>query len=349
MKTMANAHINEGGALFPFKVFFQGHELFIKANANDTASNLTGSQITHINGLPINNFIEPLLKRTNGDSDTFRRALLERRFAEYVWLYYGESSEFSIKFIKSGVSIADTFKASRTTFNVDDVFEDEFKFEFLDEKNALLTINTFSWGAEYKEVVNFLQNVFQRLQTSSVEHLIIDIRENGGGDDVIWIDGILPYIADKKWRTGGDFRVRMLAGREQDGHKAGDVVDGENSFKDYYPEKEKFKGDVSVLISKFTYSSSILFANVIQDFGFGELVGESTGGMTNQTGGTQAISLKHSKLRAIVPFFYLKRPKGAEDFQTVQPDIEIAYDKTKPYELVDKLIEYRSTKNDVSE
>lgn len=342
LKTLANQHITNGGRLFPFEVIFDENRLLIKSEANGKPTHYIGSEITQINGQKINEFIEPLLQRTNGDTVRFRRALLQRRFAELVWLYYGNFDSFTLQLNKGGDLQTKKVVSSRNKLNVEKNFSEQFKFELVDKHNALLTINTFSWGAKYQDVIDFLHDSFGLMIKNNIQHLIIDIRENGGGDDAIWIDGVLPYIADKTWRTGSKFKVKVLEGRADEGEKVGDVVNGQNRFREVEPGVNKFNGEVSVLISAFTYSSSILFSNVVQDYQFGQLVGEKTGGNSDQTGGTKAITLKHSKLRAISPFFYLERPKGGGNKLPVEPDIVIDYDKAKPIQLVNKLIRHRN-------
>ncbi|MCO7225357.1 S41 family peptidase [Pleionea sp. CnH1-48] len=342
LRELANQHVRSGGGLFPYQVVFSNNRLFIRSELHGKPTKFKGYEITKINGQNIRDFVEPLLERTNGDSKRFRKALLQRRFATYIWLYYGNIKTFDLVMRKCGEEQKVTVVASREAFAQDKTFSDNFKFEMLDTSNALLTINTFSWGEDYADVIEFLHLSFSKIAKSNIQHLIIDIRENGGGDDKIWIDGILPYIADKKWRTGSHYKVKVIEGRAREGQSVGDVIEGQNSFKEVNSDVTEFKGDVSVLISDFTYSSAILFANVIQDHGFGLLVGEATGGKSGQTGGTQATSLKYSKLRVISPRFYLERPKGGSNNKSVKPDIIIDYDKNEPFQLVSELIKHRS-------
>ena len=342
LKTLANQHVKNGGGLFPFQVVFDHDKLVIKSKSNGQGTEYRGHQITHINGQKTSDFIKPLLQRTNGDSERFRKAVLQRRLAEYIWLYYGDFETFELTLNKYGHQQSKRFTASQTKFNLEDVFSEQFKFEILDESNALITLNTFNWGAEYKDVVAFLHDAFAKIQQNNIQHVIIDIRENGGGDDAIWIDGILPYIADKTWRTGSNNKFKVLEGRANNERAVGDVVESENSFREVDPNVKKFKGDVSVLISAYSYSSSILFANVIQDHQFGQLVGEATGGKSGQTGGVQAMTLTNSKLRVTSPFFYLERPKGGDNHKPVEPDVVINYDKTIPEQLVNKLLNLRN-------
>ncbi|MEW6989637.1 S41 family peptidase [Colwelliaceae bacterium 6441] len=344
LKVLANQHVKNGGGLFPFNVVFDQDKLVIKSKFGGAVTKYRGNEITHINGHKTSDFILPLLQRTHGDSERFRKAILQRRLAEYIWLYYGDFKAFDLTLTKYGQQQTKVFAASFEEFNLDEPFAEQFTFEILDKNNALITINTFSWGAEYKEVIAFLHKAFAKIQQNNIEHIIIDVRENGGGDDAIWIEGILPYIADKTWRTGSNNKFRVLKGRANKDRQVGDIIESENSFRDVDNSVEKFTGEVSVLISAFTYSSAILFANVIQDHQFGQLVGEATGGKSGQTGGTRAITLTHSKLKVVSPFFYLERPKGGDNHNPVKPDVVINYDKTIPEQLVNKLINQGNVK-----
>lgn len=89
-------------------------------------------------------FWPPCKKRTNGDSARFGKVLLQRRLAEYIWLYYGEIDSFTLEMNKHGQQQTKIFAASHEVFNLDEKFSEQFKFERLDNENALLTLNTFS-------------------------------------------------------------------------------------------------------------------------------------------------------------------------------------------------------------
>jgi hypothetical protein len=67
---------------------------------------------------------------------------------------------------------------------------------------------------------------------------------------------------------------------------------------------------VRVAIGPATYSSAILFANVMRDFGFATLVG--TGGVARraQSGGVRNFTLPQSGLTISVPRFVLDPPGG---------------------------------------
>jgi len=334
-------YLKNGGTLFPFEVLFDNGQLIIKGKLNGKTSKLTGNVVTKINGTPIETILAPLLERTHGDSDNQRRAVLATRFAIYYWMYFGEQKQFTLDIKKGTHELHDiTVKASKEMAINDDSFASKFQFNVINDNTALLTINTFTWREDEARVFKFFEAAFTEIKDKKLTHLIIDIRKNGGGDDNIWMKGILPYIADKPWRTGSNYEVKILAGREDEGETAGDVVKGEISSIHQVDSENalKFTGEVSVLVGPYTYSSSILFVNVMQDYEFGKLVGDSTGGKSGQTGGTQKQILSHSKLKTISPRFWLTRPKGGHNQELVILDTIINYDQTQPQQLVDKVV-----------
>jgi len=340
-KALVTDYLKNGGMLFPFKVIFDNDRLIIKEQLNGEPSNFEGNEIIKINGKSISTILEPLLERTYGDSDNQRKAVLATRFSTYYWMYFGKQKEFKIQTINHSNEINHiTVNASNEVYYSDNNFESNFQYSVLNKDTGLLTINTFLWLEDEARVFDFLQSVFANIKENNLSHLIIDIRNNSGGDDHFWKKGILPYIADKPWRTGSNYKLKVIAGRVGKDKKEGEIVIGEISTIQQVDTDNplKFSGDVSVLVGPYTYSSSILFVNVIQDYEFGKLVGDKTGGKSGQTGGIQRQILTNSKLMAVVPRFWLSRPKGGHNLELVTLDTTINYDPMQPTQLIDKLL-----------
>ena len=340
-KELIKSYLQNGGTLFPFEVIIDNNQLVIRQKLNGEPSELDGNTITKINEKPIAEILRPLLKRTHGDSENHRKAILATRFSAYYWMYFGEQNQFTLDLKKGSHEIKDvTVNASNDIPYGDDSFEANFQFSLLTKDTGLLTINTFLWLEDESRVFRFFESVFNEIKKQKLTHLIIDIRKNSGGDDHLWIKGILPYIADKPWKTGSIYKLKVIAGREGEGRKVGDIVTGEIStvYQVVADNPLKYSGAVSVLVGPYTYSSSILFMNVIQDYGFGKLVGDKAGGKSGQTGGIQRQTLTHSKLLTVVPRFWLTRPKGGHNLDLVTLDTTINYDPMQPKQLIDKLL-----------
>lgn len=334
-------YISKGGTLFPFEVLFNKNELLIYSNLGGKDSEYKGYVITKINNIPIATIIAPMLLRINGDSDAQREAILQRKFALFYMLIFGECKEFSIS-IKNGnqdKTILLNGLSELPNFYRKVAFEDNFKFNILDNQNALLTINEFGWD-DKKAYYDFMDSAFMGLKQNNIKHLIIDIRENGGGDDEFWMKGILKYIADKPYRWGSTYRKKIIAKYRDAGEVIGSTITGkiDTLIPVEINSKYKFDGKVSILIGPYTYSSAILFVNTVQDYKFGKLIGEPTGGKSGQTGAIQISKMPNSGLTMITPRFYLERPKGGGQKEPVNPDIKIEYDKLNPDKLINTLL-----------
>lgn len=155
--------------------------------------------------------------------------------------------------------------------------------------------------------------------------LIIDVRENTGGDDDMWKAGLLPYMAHKPSRNACSYVKKVIAGRASGTEKVGDVVRG---FGDTWvlPELDNplhFSGKTYVLVGRLTYSSAVLFSNVVQDFGFARLVLAGGYARTRQTGGVRNIVLPNTRLEITIPRFIVDRPSGEREPALVDPDIVV--------------------------
>ncbi len=338
---LVKSYLNSGGTLFPFTVKFDNEKLIIKDKLNGSATKLAGSRITKINGLSIDEVLTPLLERTHGDSHEHRKVILETRFAAYYWILFGEQKQFSLDITQGDINIANiSVEAASEIAARDNSFEANFQFSQVNENTGLLTINTFLWLEDEARVFDFFESTFKQIKENKLTHLIIDIRRNGGGDDHFWKQGIVKYIANKPWKSGSNYKVKVIAGRVGKDQKEGDVVKGEITTIEQVDTDNplRYTGKVSVLVSPYTYSSSILFTNTMQDHGFGTLIGDKTGGKSGQTGGIQRITLTNSNLTSVIPRFWLARPNGTGNLALITLDKIISYDPLQPEQLIDKLL-----------
>ena len=153
----------------------------------------------------------------------------------------------------------------------------------------------------------------------------------------MWIDGVLPYLADQPYRWASTYRKKVIKGRESASEKLGDIIDGEiGNWQQPQPDNPlRFQGRTYVLVGRNTYSSAILFANVMQDFHFGKLVGAASHVRARQSGGTQNFKLPNSGLELGVPRLIFQRPSGIASPVLVQPDIVLPDDPFAPRSLVE--------------
>jgi hypothetical protein len=327
-------HVSSGGQLFPFDVHITSDgELFIRSALNGEATSLQGRRVDAIDGVPGRQITERLLAHINGDTPALRVALLSSRFQFFYWKLFGAKQSYRLKV--AGVETVVEGRSEMPLLYADRSFEQLFRFEMPNARQAVLTVNQFYWGEKAK-FYDFTRAAFARMQAAGTQTLVIDIRANAGGDDDMWLQGLMPYLAHKPYRNGSDYVLKIVEGRQKEGQKVGEVVRGSQSTYQPADDPLRFGGKVYVLIGPATYSSAILFANAVQDYGFATVVGTGGAARATQSGGTQEVKLRHTQFGLVAPRFLLKRPSGAEGL--VQPDILLPDDPFRSATAIEALL-----------
>ncbi len=328
-------HLKSGGRLFPYAVYITDGAIFVRSRVDGSATPLAGKRIDTIEGVPADEVVEKLLAHMNGDTPALRAEFLSDRFAFWYWKFFGERRSFRLR-IGGAESVTEASGDTPSAYR-EKIFERQFRFELLAGNAALLTIDEFYWSDKPK-FYEFTRAAFERMRGAGTRTLIIDIRANPGGDDDVWYEGVMPYIATKPYRNGSTYLLKIIEGRAKEGQKVGDVVHGaqETVYQPQLDNPLRFKGKVYVLISPRTYSSAVLFSNAVQDNGFGTLVGVGGGARSTQSGGIQFIKLPHTQMTAVVPRFVLTRSSGRGGL--LQPDILVVDDPFRPMAAIDSIL-----------
>jgi hypothetical protein len=328
-------HLGAGGRLFPFDVHVAADgELFIRSGFNGAASALQGRRIAAIDGVAGRQISQRLLAYVNGDTPALRATLLSMRFPFFYWKLFGDKQSYRV--LVSGVESVVEGRGEMPLAYSERSFEQLFRLEMPNPRQAVLTINEFYWR-EKSKFYEFTREAFARMQAAGTRTLVIDIRGNTGGDDDMWLEGLMPYIASRPYRNGSDSVLKVIEGRQKEGQKVGDVVRGSQST--YQPSLDnplRFTGKVYVLIGPATYSSAILFTTAVQDHGFATVVGTGGAARATQSGGTQSVTLSRTRIGLVVPRFLLKRASGAAGL--VQPDILIPEDPFRAATALEALL-----------
>jgi C-terminal processing protease CtpA/Prc len=173
-------------------------------------------------------------------------------------------------------------------------------------------VSAFDWD-DKQRYLRFTHECFARLKAERVTQLVIDVSANGGGNDDMWMEGILRYIADRPYKHASRYIKRERTGEVTQGAVASEIEPD-------FDEPLRFDGHVTVLIGPKTYSSAVLFSNVVQDYGFARLAGTGGAARTRQSGGVQSITLPSTGLMLAFPRFVLERPSGAREPSLLEPD-----------------------------
>lgn len=338
-----NEATKQGDRLFPLRVFIdKDFRLMVKSPSHGLTAGTLIHRINGVDAVEINKHME---QRMFGDNTDLRRNIIADRYATNLWLQYGSSKVFELE-VQDGENTK-TVRVDGITELLphrqkDKGFEDHYSFEMLaEEQVGYLKANTFMYYQGYEQWLAFTDSLFAELRKNDSNYLIIDVRDNGGGDDQFWINGIMPYIAKKEWQ-----RMLHFLGRVRDIDQTYPDRLGEVAIFDFLgeyevSEKPKFDGEVYVIVGRKTYSSSIMFTSIIKDSELGKIVGQEE--RTLARGCSTGMSVVHDMpitgIFACTPQHWYQRNTGGSCFEGVEVDIQLNDNPFNEREIVEALVE----------
>lgn len=315
-------------ALHGKKIFFP---LPLKFLDNKLYSNLSyenipaGSEILSVNGINAGEFATETSRylSTDGQNVTGKYAFIETRlFPFYVYLATGEPDSFTISFKDSSgiqqmvlkpVEYKTAFENYKKRFvpSYQKSNDSDYSYHYLDStETGLLTINTFALGGPksegHKSYAVFLDSVFNDLKDRKTPNLIVDIRENGGGNDPN--DLLLySYLTRRNFRENRSAftlfntvplkkfyfeeekdEIKDLEEELKEEHSVrrdGKYYQNEKFNQPWSPKPNAYSGKIYLLISPFVASAGSLFASMVKSDNEPVVIGqEALGGYYGHTG-----------------------------------------------------------------
>ncbi|SFN89343.1 Peptidase family S41 [Paenimyroides ummariense] len=165
-----------------------------------------------------------------------------------------------------------------------------------------------------KSFKTFLNDFFSTIKKNNIKNLVIDLRENGGGNSQLG-DELLSYLISEPFTQ---YEKTLTKYSDTQKHFTKNLTDAEDKYRQNILEKksgtvettdksnsltfpkkleQRFNGNVLILISGQTFSSAADFANACKYYKVGTTIGEETGGSVVSAGETIQIVLPHSKLQ----------------------------------------------------
>jgi len=349
-----------GGKAFPLYLRVVNGRAYVNEDDSGIDGIAQGDEVLAVEGKPVAKWMEGPSALVSADNDYLRDAQMEHAWPLLVWLSGGTRDQFALRLQKAdGHRVELTLPArSRAEFTAAEAkhpphFElagDTREARMLDQRTAYLRPGPFydnRPGAadiwDNTAFKTFLDQAFDQFSAAGAQRLLIDLRDNPGGDNS-FSDLLVARIADRPFRFTNSFEIKVSAATTAANRKrldgASDAMaqrmdaayagkpEGSRVMFEIEPTPPRaagrFTGKVFVLINRHSYSNTVLVAAIVQDYRFATILGEETSDLASTYGAMEKFSLPNTGIEVGYPKARILRPNGKLDARGVRPDIEIA-------------------------
>lgn len=296
----------------PLEVQFSGERGFILINYTGIPEIQPGTELLTINSMTIASI----------QSESLLHNLRYYPFSVAFWILKGSLPEYHIEILRPEETIPVKLTIPGLTaaeFDQNAVPAETKSWEPVtyskipQESTGILTVNTFG------EIGPLLTPIFEQIQKDGVQHLIIDMRLNGGGKYEV-VDSLMDFLTNKSYKHCSKSYEAPFKG-----YGAGAPREVACELIQPFNAAERFQGKLYLLIGTQTNSAAITFATILQDYDLATLVGEETYDGASYCanivlGGTP---LPRTGLMYTLSKTCYVRPSGVLDDNPVIPDINV--------------------------
>jgi hypothetical protein len=329
-------YFEEKSLWFPFSLWVFDGKIFIRKNLSDDSVFLPGTEILAINRIPVKTILGKMLEYswTDGYSLPGEYTRLEDAdyFALFLQFIFGQASSYTLTMTlpegsPSSREVAALSYKQIAAWNVKRYSEPGkpgvYNLKIVDSNTAVITILAFE-GKGYKK---FLETSFRKIKDIKTKNLIIDLRENTGGNDdygsllysYIALDTFLYYnhleiaVDNRKDPVFKYAKVPISIWLINTANMKRKNDDGSIYLKNsthsnlknqpFKPKKNAFRGKVYILISGHSFSATTEFASVAHAHRRATFIGQETGGAYrgNCSGEWIPFTLPNTGIRIIIP------------------------------------------------
>jgi hypothetical protein len=350
----------------PFTFIFFGRRMFIEKNVSDDERLKPGTEILEINSIPVSTIFDTLLQYVKGDGSGNLKRLNDLNLSGlgryeafdifYPLLFPPINNGYSLKVRQDSggdpmaievkvVSRTERFGLMEKKYGKQPSTLDElWSFRMLSDEVGYLKIGTFVTNKLTIDWKGFLNKAFDELAAKNIQHLIIDIRGNEGGDDEVNL--VLGKKLAKKQiefpafrellryeRVSEDDRPYLNTWDKSFYNRSGQVVKLENGFYTWRRSRDNsvlkqnsnaFQGSTYLLVDAANSSATFFLTAGLQQNKIATIIGTETGGNLRGTNGGQLFFLRlpNSMIEVDIPLigYY---PLTAQPDGGIKPDIEI--------------------------
>ena len=294
----------------------------------DSAGRLAGREIVSVNGVATSVIVKRIIDSSHGDGfiATSRERRVARRFKEELFLQFGMQGKFSLALRGAApgqVTLAGqtlpALKAASASRYPEDLQRKGFaRLSLLDEgRTAHLQIFNFSDEDEDDEGAVTLKKMFDKLAASGAKTLLLDLRDNGGGEDALG-KRVFSYLVQTPFpyyesltvnRPGVSYTAHVEGAPGIPETRLTPRADGLYALSRHpnlglqMQAAPAFTGKVIALINGDSFSTTAELITQLHDKRRATFVGEESGGAYhgNTTGSSVMLVLPNSGAKVVIP------------------------------------------------
>lgn len=335
--------------IFPYKIKILDDKIFVIKNYSYKNDIEPGSEIIKINDAPTKQVIEETSGILSYESIIYRNYLLSNPLFLSIWNNY---KDFKITYREKSTGEIKTISASgglysKISFQKDimkSYMEPYYEFEILQSNIGYIEFYQFTNLSRFS---SFLKETFRQIKNKGIKDLIIDIRDNGGGNSSLG-DELLQYISHKPFKQFEKTIVKVSkeaistkyiadAYKERIGSL---YFDSDTSDIALRNNPLRFKGNCYLLVGEHTFSSAVDFASAYQCYDVGKIIGNETGGLTVCYGDICHFDLPRSKIIVGVSYKKFYNVCGVENGRGIIPDYNINNTIEDEQNSFDRVLDY---------
>lgn len=327
--------------ILPFDVSVTGFQITVEENYSDSDALPVGTTIDAINGHSARDII--LNFRSQYADIVTKDDVYGMAFAAFLNSGFGPNTEFVIrtgdgnKVTVAGINREERTKRKEALAASKDEHTsgENYRLYFPPEKEGVAVIEVLAME-DVPAFKAFAEDAFKQLGAQAVNTLIIDFRNNYGGDSRIG-DAIATYIHPSSF---DDWQATIKVSDQFRSHFSEDIAadpalakalsapDGQLVEEPDLPTPPLkpstdllFGGEVYLLTSGFTYSSASMFSGIFKCADMGTIVGQATGQATNFFGELTQMTMPNSGMNFLISMKEFKAPCNVSMTEGVQPDV----------------------------
>jgi hypothetical protein len=330
------AELNTRSLLLPLRVRVMAKKPYVFRDYSSSDHRLAGMEIRSINGVAATKIVGTMMAAASGDGDveTSRQTRIgDLRFTTLLISMLGLKSPYDLvlwdakakreeRASLEGVPLPKLQEISKAAYPQDLPPGRAAEINYFDEDRiARMSIYSFSGFSDIEKKKGlrvFFKESFEELQTKGTRALILDLRNNGGGEDELG-KLLLSYLIDRPFKyyedlvaNGDTFTFlkytnqpnfkppEKMYNRGADGkiHLVGHPNWGINQ-----PSKPTFTGKVYILINGGSFSATSEFSSHAHYLKRATFIGEESAGgyYGNSSGFSPLVKLPNTQLGVVVP------------------------------------------------